>query len=291
LPKGTPSEGRPERGGKPRSGARPGAAERRSTRLDERLVELGLESSRARAQRRIQAGEVRLGDRVIDKPATLVAADAVPTLAERRRYVSRGGEKLAGALDAFALDPAGLRCADVGASTGGFTDCLLQRGAASVFALDVGRGQLDAKLRGDPRVESLERTNVRHFALPPDREPFDLVTADVSFISLRTVLPRLFALLRPGGRLLCLVKPQFELERKAAPKGVVRDPELRARAVRDVRAAAEALGLRALGEAESVLAGPKGNREVFLLLERASCGSPDPGAPPGDLPSGPARLD
>ena len=237
-------------------------------RLDQRLVELGLETTRARAQVRIQAGEVRLGDRVVDKPATLVAADAVPVLAARSRFVSRGGEKLSGALDALGVDPSGLRCADVGASTGGFTDCLLQRGARSVFALDVGRGQLDTKLRGDPRVESLERTNVRHFELAPGREAFDLVTADVSFISLRVVLPRLRELVRPGGRLLVLVKPQFELERKAAPKGVVRDPELRARAVREVREAAEALGLATLGESESVLAGPKGNREVFLLFQR-----------------------
>ncbi len=206
-------------------------------RLDERLLELGLETTRARAQARIQAGEVRLGERVVDKPGMLVPADAELVLLARSPYVSRGGEKLAGALDALGVDPAGLRCADVGASTGGFTDCLLQRGAASVFALDVGRGQLDAKLRADPRVESLERTNVRHFELAAGREPFDLVTADVSFISLRTVLPRLIALVRPGGRLLVLVKPQFELERKAAPKGVVRDPEQRARAVREVREA------------------------------------------------------
>ena len=236
-------------------------------RLDQRLVELGLETTRARAQVRIQAGEVRLGDRVVDKPATLVDADAVPTLAQRSLYVSRGGEKLAGALDSLGVDPKGLRCADVGASTGGFTDCLLQRGAASVFALDVGRGQLDHKLRSDSRVESLERTNVRHFEMG-EREPYDLVTADVSFISLKVVLPKLRELVRPGGRLLVLVKPQFELERKAAPKGVVRDPELRARAVREVREAAQALGLVALGEAESPLAGPKGNREVFLLLAR-----------------------
>jgi len=237
-------------------------------RLDERVLALGLETTRSRAQARIQAGEVRLGDRVVDKPGMLVPADAELVLLSRSPYVSRGGEKLAGALDALGLAPAGLRCADVGASTGGFTDCLLQRGAASVFALDVGRGQLDAKLRADPRVDSLEKTNIRYFELPAGREPFDLVTADVSFISLRTVLPRLVALVRPGGRLLVLVKPQFELERKAAPKGVVRDPEQRARAVREVREAGQALGLLRLAETESILAGPKGNREVFLLFER-----------------------
>src|SRR5262249_41898868 len=134
------------------------------------------------------------------------------------------------------------------------------------------------KLRSDPRVESLEKTNVRHYALPPDRAPYDLVTADVSFISLRTVLPRLVALVRPGGRLLVLVKPQFELERKAAPKGVVRDPEERPRAVRLVREAGQALGLRPLAETESILAGPKGNREVFLLFEAPEAHLRGPGS-------------
>jgi 23S rRNA (cytidine1920-2'-O)/16S rRNA (cytidine1409-2'-O)-methyltransferase len=238
-------------------------------RLDQRLVELGLETTKSRAQARILAGDVRLDDRVVDKPGTLVAADAEPVLVARSPYVSRGGEKLAGALDALGLDPKGLRCADAGASTGGFTDCLLQRGAASVVALDVGYGQLAAKLRSDPRVDVRERTNVRHFALAPDEAPFDLVTADLAFISLRVVLPALIALARPGGRLLLLVKPQFELERGAVGKGgVVRDPELRARAVREVREAAEAAGLRVLGEAESPLPGPKGNRETFLWLEK-----------------------
>jgi 23S rRNA (cytidine1920-2'-O)/16S rRNA (cytidine1409-2'-O)-methyltransferase len=241
-------------------------------RLDLRLVELGLAESQVRAQAYIAAGEVRLDDRVVDKPGTLVAADAQPVLKTRRPYVSRGGEKLAGALDALAIDVAGLRCADVGASTGGFTDCLLQRGASAVLALDVGYGQLAAKLRGDPRVLVRERTNVRHFELEPGMPHFDLVTADVSFISLRQILPSLIALARPGGRLLLMVKPQFELEREAVEKGgVVRDPALRARAVREVRSEAEAQGLVALGEAESTLAGPKGNREVFLLLERPAC--------------------
>lgn len=238
-------------------------------RLDQRVLELGLETTKSRAQARILAGDVRLDGKVVDKPGTLVAADAQPELIARSPYVSRGGEKLAGALDALGVDPTGLRCADAGASTGGFTDCLLQRGAASVLGLDVGYGQLAAKLRSDPRVEVRERTNVRHFALASDAPRFDLVTADLSFISLRLVLPALVDLARPGGRLLLLVKPQFELERGAVGKGgVVRDPELRARAVREVREAAERAGLRVLGEAESVLPGPKGNREVFLLLEK-----------------------
>jgi 23S rRNA (cytidine1920-2'-O)/16S rRNA (cytidine1409-2'-O)-methyltransferase len=242
-------------------------------RLDERMLELGLEASLARARARILAGEVRLGDRVVDKAGMLVPADAQLVLAKRGgRFVSRGGEKLAGALEALGVDVTGLRCADVGASTGGFTDCLLQHGATHVLALDVGYGQLAAKLRGDPRVAVRERTNLRHFALSDGEPPFDLVTVDVSFISLRTLLPRLHALARPGGRLLLMVKPQFELEREAVARGgVVRDPELRARAVREVREAAEALGLLALGQADSRLAGPKGNIEVFLLLARPAC--------------------
>jgi len=240
-------------------------------RVDERVLELGLESSRTRAQARILAGDVRCGDRVFDKPGALIAADTALELRARSPYVSRGGEKLAGALDAFGLDPAGMRCADVGASTGGFTDCLLQRGASVVWAIDVGRGQLAVRLRSDPRVVVRERTHIREFALGPDDPPFDLVSADLSFIALRKVLEPLAALLRPGGRLLCLVKPQFELERAQVGKGgVVRDPELRARAVEGVRQAALALGLEVLGESDSVLPGPKGNLERFLLLRRVS---------------------
>ncbi len=240
-------------------------------RVDQRLVELGLEESRTRARARILAGEVRLEDRVLDKPGTLIPADAEPTLRARSPYVSRGGEKLAGALAAFDLDPRGLRCVDVGASTGGFTDCLLQHGARSVLAIDVGYGQLAARLRDDARVNVLERTNIRHFVLPPDSAPFDLVTADLSFISLQRVLPQLAALARGGGRLLLLVKPQFELGRgEVGPGGVVRDPAKQVEAARRVRESAERLGLRALAERESVLPGPKGNRERFLLLERTA---------------------
>jgi 23S rRNA (cytidine1920-2'-O)/16S rRNA (cytidine1409-2'-O)-methyltransferase len=230
---------------------------------------LGLESSRARAESRIRAGDVLVGDRVEDKPGKLVPADAVPTLRVRSPFVSRGGEKLAGALNAFGIDPSGLRCVDVGASTGGFTDCLLQRGAVSVLAIDVGYGQLDARLRTDARVRVFERTNVRHFALDADDPRFDLLTADLSFISLRLVLPKLRDLVRVGGHLLLLVKPQFELERRdVGSGGVVRDPEKRAEAVRRVRVAAEEIGLQALGVVESAVPGPRGNREQFLLLLR-----------------------
>jgi 23S rRNA (cytidine1920-2'-O)/16S rRNA (cytidine1409-2'-O)-methyltransferase len=242
-------------------------------RLDQRLVELGLAETRSKAQGLILAGEVQVGGVVMDKPGTQVALDAPVLVRARSPYVSRGGEKLAGALAAFAFDPAGLRCLDAGASTGGFTDCLLQRGAASVLAVDVGYGQLAVKLRDDPRVRVVERSNVRHFELPPDVPALDLVTADLSFISLAKVLPRLASFARPGGHLLLLVKPQFELERgEVGSGGVVRDPALRDAAVARVRAAAEALALRALAEAESVLAGPKGNRERFLLLQAPDTG-------------------
>ena len=250
----------------PRPAARTPAGK---VRLDQRLVDLGLEATRSRARAHILAGQVKLGDRVLDKPGLLIAADAVPALRARSPYVSRGGEKLAAALDALELEPAGLRCLDAGASTGGFTDCLLQRGAASVLALDVGYGQLAARLREDARVRVLERTNVRHFELPEGEPRFGLVTADLSFISLELVLPSLARLAKAGGRLLLLVKPQFELERDEVERGgVVRDERKRRQAVERVRRAAVKLGLEPLGEAESALPGPKGNREIFLLLSR-----------------------
>jgi 23S rRNA (cytidine1920-2'-O)/16S rRNA (cytidine1409-2'-O)-methyltransferase len=186
-------------------------------------------------------------------------------------FVSRGGEKLAGALDAFELDVADLVCLDVGASTGGFTDCLLQRGASRVYALDVGRGQLAESLRADPRVISLERTHARRLD-PGDPEavrlpePIDLAVIDVSFISVTRILAGVVDTLRPGGRIVSLVKPQFESEPRDVPKGVVRDPAVRARAVERVRAAAVALGMEVRGECASPLLGPAGNHEAFLYL-------------------------
>jgi 23S rRNA (cytidine1920-2'-O)/16S rRNA (cytidine1409-2'-O)-methyltransferase len=238
-------------------------------RVDQRVVELGLETTRSRAQARILAGDVRIGDRVIDKPGTLVPADAPLTLRARAPYVSRGGEKLAGALDALAVDPAGLRCLDAGASTGGFTDCLLQRGAQRVIAVDVGYGQLALALRRDPRVVVFERTHVRDFTLPAGEPPVDLVTADLSFISLAKVLHHLVSVCRPGGQLLLLVKPQFELGPSDVGKGgVVRDPEKRREAAQRVCDTALRQGLRVRGEVDSVLPGPKGNVERFVWLER-----------------------
>lgn len=204
---------------------------------------------------------------VADKPSRLVdPAEPIELAWETSPYVSRGGLKLAGALDAFGIDPAGLRCLDLGSSTGGFTDLLLQRGAREVVAVDVGRGQLDWKLRGDPRVVSMEKTDVRDLD-PAGLGRFDLVTADLSFISLRTVIPAV-ARLAVGARVVALVKPQFEVGRARVGKGgIVRDEALRAEAVNAVREAARAAGLRFLGEATSPVPGTEGNVEIFLDLQ------------------------
>jgi 23S rRNA (cytidine1920-2'-O)/16S rRNA (cytidine1409-2'-O)-methyltransferase len=239
-------------------------------RIDRLLVERGLAASRERAQRLVMAGDVLVGDRPVTKPGAAVPADAEVRLrAADSPYVSRGGEKLAGALDAFDLDVRDLVALDVGASTGGFTDCVLRRGARRVIALDVGYGQLAWKLRQDPRVVVIERTNARGLTPAMVPETPDVAVVDVSFISLATVLPAVAGVVRPGGSIVALVKPQFEVGRGRVGKGgVVRDPALRAEAVAGVRAAAERLGLRVRGEAESVLPGPKGNREVFLWLGR-----------------------
>ena len=208
-------------------------------------------------------------DTPVDKPGAQVRAESrVRLRGEPRRFVSRGGEKLAGALADLAIDPAGKRCLDVGASTGGFTDCLLAAGASRVVAVDVGYGQLAPRLREDPRVVVLERRNARGLVPADVREPVDLVTVDVSFISVRLLLPVLVRV-APDANWLVLVKPQFEVGKGRVGKGgVVRDEGLRAQTVREVREAAEALGLEVIGEAESRLAGPKGNREVFLHLRR-----------------------
>ena len=216
-------------------------------------------------------GDVLVGDRPITKPGAEVPADAEVRLRTADSpYVSRGGEKLAGALDAFGLEVRDLVAFDVGASTGGFTDCLLQRGARRVIALDVAYGQLAWKLRHDPRVVVIERTNARHLTPAMLPEAPDLAVVDVSFISLATVLPAIAGVLAPRGTVVALVKPQFEVGHGRVGKGgVVRDPARRAEAVAGVRTAAERLGFAVRGEAESVLSGPKGNREVFIWLARS----------------------
>ncbi len=249
---------------------------RRPLRLDERLVAEGLVESRTKAQARVMAGEVLVDDVVVDKPGTRVREEARVRLREpTSRFVSRGGDKLAGALEDLGLDPAGLRCLDIGASTGGFTDCLLQQGARHVVAVDVGHGQLHEKLRADPRVSVRERTHARHLeASVLGDEPVELVVVDVSFISVRLLLPRL-AELAPGADWLLMVKPQFEVGREQVGKGgVVRDDAIRAGAAAAVRAAAEGLGWRFVGQADSRVAGPKGNREIFLLLRRGGGSEP-----------------
>lgn len=247
-----------------------GARRRTQTgaRLDEFLVSLGLAETRSRAEALIRAGRVLVNDVPVEKPGTRVRPEAaVRVRGDERRFVSRGGEKLAGALADLAIDPAGWLCLDVGASTGGFSDCLLQAGARRVVAVDVGYGQLAASLRADPRVRVLERTNARLLAPGDVPEGVRLVTVDVSFISARLLLPALREV-APTADLLVMVKPQFEVGREQVGKGgVVRDPELRAAAVAGVREAAEALGWRFAGSAESRLPGPKGNLEIFLWLE------------------------
>ena len=239
----------------------------KSQRLDERLVAEGLAPTRSQAESLIRAGRVLVDDTPVEKPGTRVRAESrVRLRGETPRFVSRGGEKLAGALADLGVDPAGRRCLDIGASTGGFSDCLLAAGASRVVAVDVGYGQLAPKLREDPRVVVLERRNARALEPGDVPGPIELVCVDVSFISVRVLLPVLVRL-APAAEWLVLVKPQFEVGRGRVGKGgVVRDDALRAQAVREVREAAEALGLEVLGEAESRLAGPKGNREVFLHL-------------------------
>ncbi len=234
-------------------------------RLDERLVADGLAETRSRAQALIRAGRVLVDDVPVDKPGTRIREQAVIRLrGVDRRFVSRGGEKLAGALEDLGVDPSGRICLDLGASTGGFTDCLLQSGARHVVAVDVGYGQLDARLRADPRVTVMERTNARHLKASVLQEIPDLVAIDVSFISVRLLLPMLAREL-PSCELIILVKPQFEVGRAQVGKGgVVRDPALRAAAAAGVVQCAEELGWRAAGDAESQLSGPSGNREIFV---------------------------
>ncbi len=244
---------------------------RRRGRLDQLLVDRGLVETRSRAQALLLAGQVRvgLGDaaRVDRKPGDLVDEDVPIGLVARDRFVSRGAHKLEAALDAFGIDPAGRVCLDVGASTGGFTDVLLQRGASRVYALDVGRGQLADALRRDPRVVSLERTNARSLTASTLPEPVTLAVIDVSFISLDLVLgPVVSAFAPEGGRIVPLVKPQFEAGRGRAPGGVVRDPEVHEEVLVRVARQALALGLDVRGAIASPLLGPEGNREFLLDL-------------------------
>lgn len=256
-------------------------------RLDQLLHQRGLLASREKAKRAVMAGEVLVDGQKVDKPGTQVKDDAeLRLLRDPEPYVSRAGRKLAAALDHFGetadVDPAGMRCLDVGASTGGFTDCLLQRGAEHVVALDVGTNQLEYSIRSDPRVKSIEQTNARHLAPGDLPGPFDLVTLDLSFISLTKVVPPLLVFLREGSLLLPLVKPQFEAGRELVGKGgIVRDESVRRRVVdervRDLESleppadsallqGLQDLRLRSLGTFDSPVHGSEGNRESFALF-------------------------
>jgi 23S rRNA (cytidine1920-2'-O)/16S rRNA (cytidine1409-2'-O)-methyltransferase len=230
------------------------------------LVARGLATTRDEAARIVMAGAVSVSGRRIDKPGERVPLDVDLYVRATAKHVSRGGGKLEAALDGFAIEAAGRVCLDAGCSTGGFTDCLLQRGAARVYAVDVGYGQLAWSLRNDPRVVLFERTNVRSLrAADLDPAP-SLVVVDLSFVSLREILPALVELCARPGELVVLVKPQFELPRALVPGGVVQDPALRSRAVEQVAASARDLGLAVRGPIESPVPGAEGNRESFLAL-------------------------
>ena len=246
-------------------------------RLDQLLVERGLVENRTRAQALVLAGRVRVGEgdgaRLDRKPGDLLDASVPVEVVTRDPYVSRGAHKLIAALDAFGIDPAGLTALDVGASTGGFTDVLLQRAARRVYALDVGRGQLADRLRTDPRVVSMERTNARTLAVGVLPEPIELAVIDVAFISLGLVLGPVISTFGPaGGRIVPLVKPQFEAGRESVPGGVVRDPAVHRQVLDRVVAQAQELGLAVAGVIASPLLGPQGNRE-FLLDLRLGAGA------------------
>ena len=243
------------------------------TRLDLLLVERGLAASRERARALILAGDVRVNGQPVTKAGTAIATEAEVIVATPDHpYVGRGGVKLAHALDAFAIEVADCLALDIGASTGGFTDVLLQRGARRVVALDVGHGQLDWKIRSDPRVDVVERVNARTLTpamLPGTVRAFDLVTIDVSFISLRHILPVVPPLLAPGADVIALVKPQFEAGRTEVGKGgIIRDQAVQARVVAEVVSAADALGLVRFGLTDSPIAGMEGNREFLLHLRQ-----------------------
>lgn len=237
-------------------------------RLDQLLVARGLAESRAKAQALIRAGQVLVDGQLRDKPGILVRENVEISLKKGPRYVSRGGEKLESALEAFGIDPTGKVCLDIGASTGGFTDCLLQHGAKRVYAVDVGRGQLHWKLRTDPRVVVREGLNARYLNFQAIGEPVDLATLDVSFISLRLVLPPLKGLVKPAGDVIALVKPQFEAGRdKVKTGGVVRDPEIHREVLQRIATfAVEELGWSVAGAIRSPLVGPAGNVEFLLHL-------------------------
>ncbi len=239
-------------------------------RVDKKLVESGLVKSRQEAQRRVMAGEVWMEDQRITKPSTMIPMTAEIRLSGAELpYVSRGGLKLEAALTAFSLDPKGKTALDIGASTGGFTDCLLQHGAKHVYAVDVGYGQLAWCLRQDDRVTVIERTNARYLTDAVIPGPVQVFTVDVSFISLKRILPAVFPLLSPGGWGVMLIKPQFEVGKGEVGKGgIVKDPEKHRRVIGEIRAFCRQLGLKEIGWIPSPILGAKGNREFLMAAEK-----------------------
>lgn len=238
-------------------------------RLDVVMVEQNLAESRSKAQAMIMAGEVYIGEQKFDKAGTMVPVDAIITVrGVACPYVSRGGLKLEKALRDFRVDPTGFVCSDSGASTGGFTDCLLQQGASKVFAIDVGYGQLAWKIRNDPRVVTMERTNIRYVTPEDLGEPLDLSVVDVSFISLHTVLPTIKTLLKPTGQILCLIKPQFEAGKgKVGKKGVVREPEIHQEVLEGFLSLVDKLEMTLCALTYSPVKGPEGNIEFLAHLK------------------------
>ncbi len=244
------------------------------TRLDQALVERGLCESREKAKRAILAGQIRINNQLAHKASETVKPTDQLSVATPEKFVSRGGHKLEHALVHFHLPVSGLSAIDLGASTGGFTDCLLQHGSSRVYSVDVGHGQLAWKLRQDPRVVVMEKTNARTLTATQFPQPFvpvDLIVADCSFISLQKIIPASVALLKPGGKIVALVKPQFEAGKAEADKGagVITDPEIHARVLREIQDfVTRELSLKWLGETESPLLGPAGNKEFLILLEK-----------------------
>ncbi|HPJ95905.1 MAG TPA: TlyA family RNA methyltransferase [Syntrophales bacterium] len=239
-------------------------------RLDRALVDRGLTASREQARALILAGRVLVNDFKIDKAGSLVTESAdVRIVGDLNPFVSRGGLKLQGALAAFGIDVTGLIVLDVGASTGGFTDCLLQTGAQKVYALDVGYGQLAWKLRSDDRVSPIERTNIRYFDGSILKDPLDMATVDASFISLKIILPKVVSLIRPGGIIIALIKPQFEVGRgQVGKQGVVSDPLQHQTVIEEITQLCRLLRLEEIAVCESPLHGPAGNREFFICARR-----------------------
>ncbi len=248
-------------------------ATKKKKRLDVLVFDKGLASSRQRASVLIMAGNILVNNQLVDKPGSLVPVDAeIVNKGSDIPFVSRGGLKIEKAIQSLSLDVTGMLCLDVGASTGGFTDCLLQHGASRVYAIDVGYGQLDWKLRQDPRVIVIERTNIRYVTEELLPEPFDLISIDVSFISLKIVIPAVKKFLKKNGRILALIKPQFEVGKNQVGKGgVVKDPDLHQSVIEELSCFFTNAGFKTGPVIPSPILGPKGNKEFIIYLTQPSC--------------------